>query len=142
LLERERAAYTIEKIAAKTGKAAAYIAKRLRLLDLIPPVAEAFTVGHIGVEHALLIAKLGADAQEKALARCFDGYCAANDTERSLVPASRLQAWIDQNIYLTLKSIPFSKDDESLVPGAGSCANCPKRTGFNSLLLSEVREDS
>jgi ParB family chromosome partitioning protein len=28
------------------------------------------------------------------------------------------------------------------VSEAGSCANCPKRTGFNSLLFSEVREDS
>jgi ParB family chromosome partitioning protein len=142
LLEREGAGYTIEKIAAKTGKAAAYIAKRLRLLDLIPSVAEAFTAGHVGIEHALLIAKLGAEAQEKALTHCFDGYYAASDTERSLVPASRLQAWIDQNVYLTLKSVPFSKDDETLVPEAGSCANCPKRTGFNSLLFSEVREDS
>ena len=142
LLERERAAYTIEKIAAKTGKAAAYIAKRLRLLGLLPPVAEAFTAGHIGIEHALLIAKLGADAQEKALAHCFDGYYAANESERSLVPASRLQAWITQNVYLSLKSVPFSKDDETLVPEAGSCAKCPKRTGFNTLLFSEVTEDS
>src|SRR6266481_770542 len=83
-----------------------------------------------------------ADAQEKAFAHCFDGYYAANDSERSLVPASRLQAWIVQNIYLSLKSVPFSKDDETLVPEAGSCANCPKRTGFNALLFSEVREDS
>ena len=142
LLEREGAGYTIEKVAAKTGKAAAYIAKRLRLLALIPPVAEAFTAAQIGIEHALLIAKLGADAQEKALAHCFDGYYAANDTERSLVPASRLQAWIDQNVYLAHKSVPFSKDDETLVPEAGSCTNCPKRTGFNTLLFSEVREDS
>jgi ParB family transcriptional regulator, chromosome partitioning protein len=142
LLDREGAAYTIEKISAKTGKNAAYIAKRIRLLDLIPPVAEAFTAGHIGVEHALLIAKLGADPQEKAFAHCFDGYYAANDSERSVVPVSRLQAWITQNIYLSLKSVPFSKDDETLVPEAGSCANCPKRTGFNTLLFSEVREDS
>ena len=142
LLEREGTGYTIEKIAAKTGKKAPYIAKQLRLLDLIPPVADAFTAGHIGIEHALLIAKLGADAQEKAFAHCFDGYYAANDTERSLVPVSRLQAWIAQNIYLSLKSIPFSKDDETLVLEAGSCANCPKRTGFNRLLFSEVREDS
>jgi len=142
LLDREGAGYTIEKISAKTGKNAAYIAKRIRLLDLIPPVAEAFTAGHIGVEHALLIAKLAADAQEKAFAHCFDGYCAANDSERSVVPVSRLQAWITQNIYLSLKSVPFSKDDETLVPEAGSCANCPKRTGFNTLLFSEVREDS
>jgi ParB family transcriptional regulator, chromosome partitioning protein len=142
LLEREGAGYTVEKIAAKTGKAGAHIAKRLRLLDLIPPVADAFTAGHIGIEHALLIAKLGADVQEESLRHCYDGYYAANDAERSLVPVSRLQAWIEQNVYLSLKSVPFSKDDETLLPEAGSCANCPKRTGFNTLLFSEVREDS
>jgi ParB family transcriptional regulator, chromosome partitioning protein len=142
LLERDGAGYTVEKIAAKTGKASAHIAKRLRLLDLTAPVADAFTAGHIGIEHALLIGKLGADVQEEALRRCFDGYYAANDAERSLVPVNRLQAWIEQNVYLSLKSVPFSKDDESLLPEAGSCANCPKRTGFNTLLFSEVREDS
>jgi ParB family transcriptional regulator, chromosome partitioning protein len=142
LLEREGAGYTIEKLASKTGKNAGYISNRLRLLELIPSVAEAFTAGHIGIEHALLIAKLGADAQQNALAHCFDGYYAANDDERSVVPVSRLQAWIAQNIYLSLKSVPFSKDDETLVPEAGSCANCPKRTGFNTLLFPEVREDS
>jgi ParB family chromosome partitioning protein len=111
-------------------------------LDLIPPVADSFTAGRIGIEHALLIAKLGADVQEEALRHCYDGYYAANDAERSLVAVSRLQAWIEQNVYLSLKSVPFSKDDETLVPEAGSCANCPKRTGFNTLLFSEVREDS
>jgi ParB family chromosome partitioning protein len=53
-----------------------------------------------------------------------------------------LQSWIAHNVYLSLKAVPFSKDDETLVPGVGSCANCPKRTGFNTLLFSEVREDS
>src|SRR5258707_5085179 len=142
LLDREGADYSIEKIAAKPEKAASFIAKRLNLLDLTHPAADAFTAGHIGVEQALLIAKLAPDMQEKALAHCFDGYFAGNDSERSLVPASRLQAWIEQNIYLSLKSVPFSKDDETLLPEAGSCANCPKRTGFNTLLFSEVREDS
>ncbi len=142
LLDREGADYTIEKIAAKTGKAATFIAKRLKLLDLTQPAADAFTAGYIGVEHALLIAKLAPDMQEEALAHCFDGYFAANDTERSLVPASRLQAWIEQNVYLSLKSVPFSKEDETLLPEAGSCSNCPKRTGFNTLLFSEVKDDS
>lgn len=142
LLDREQGAYTIEKLAAKTGKSASFIAKRLCLLDLIPPVADAFTAGQIGVEHALLIAKLAPEAQEEALRHCFDGYYPAEDKERSLVPVSRLQAWIEHNVYLSLKSVPFSKDDETLVPEAGSCANCAKRTGFNRLLFSEVREDS
>jgi ParB family chromosome partitioning protein len=142
LLDREGGDYSIEKIAAKTGKAASFIAKRLKLLDLTQPAAAAFTAGQIGVEHALLIAKLAPEMQEKALAHCFDGYFAANDSERSLVPASRLQAWIEQNVYLSLKSVPFSKEDERLLPEAGSCANCPKRTGFNTLLFSEVKDDS
>ena len=142
LLDRDGTEYTIEKIATKTGKAPSFIAKRLKLLDLTQPAADAFTAGHIGVEHALLIAKLAPETQEKALAHCFDGYFAANDSERSLVPASRLQAWIEQNVYLSLKSVPFSKEDERLLPEAGSCANCPKRTGFNTLLFSEVKDDS
>jgi ParB family chromosome partitioning protein len=39
-------------------------------------------------------------------------------------------------------SAPFDKQDEALVPEAGSCANCPKRTGFNKLLFADVRKDS
>jgi len=142
LLDRQGDKYSIETIAAKTGKPTSFIAKRLTLLDLIPPAADAFVAGQIGVEHALQIAKLTPDVQEDALRHCFDGYYGADDKERSLVPVSRLQAWIAHNIYLSLKSVPFSKDDATLVPEAGSCANCPKRTGFNALLFSEVREDS
>jgi ParB family chromosome partitioning protein len=142
LLDKEGGKYTIETISAKTGKPASFVAKRLTLLDLVKPAADAFTAGHIGIEHALLIAKLAPEVQEEVLRRCFDSHYAADDKERSLVPVSRLQAWIEHNVYLSLKSVPFSKDDEALVPEAGSCANCPKRTGFNRLLFSEVREDS
>lgn len=141
LLDREGGKYSIETIAARTGKPAAFVAKRLTLLDLIKPAADAFTTGQIAIEHALLIGKLTPDVQEEALGRCFDGYYGANDKERSLVPTSRLAAWIEHNIYLSLKSVPFSKDDETLVPETGSCATCRKRTGFNTLLFAEVRED-
>jgi len=105
-------------------------------------VAEAFTAGHIGIEHALLIAKLAADVQEKAFTHCFDGFYAANDSAAVLFSRAACKHGIEHNVYLSLKSVPFSKDDETLVPEAGSCANCPKRTGFNTLLFSEVREDS
>ncbi len=86
LLDREGAEYTIEKIAAKTGKAASFIAKRLKLLDLTQPAADALLAGHIGVEHALLIAKLAPEIQEKALAHCFDGYFAATTRNGASYP--------------------------------------------------------
>lgn len=53
-----------------------------------------------------------------------------------------LASWIESNILLELSVAPFSKSDEALVPEAGSCANCPKRTGFNALLFADVRKDS
>jgi ParB family transcriptional regulator, chromosome partitioning protein len=53
-----------------------------------------------------------------------------------------LAAWIESNILLQLASVTFDKQDETLVPEAGSCANCPKRTGFNKLLFPDVQKDS
>jgi ParB family chromosome partitioning protein len=141
LLDQESSRYTIEKTAAKTGKPASFIVRRLKLLDLTKPVADAFLAGHIGVEHAQLIAKLTPEVQEDALRHCFEGFYAA-DQERSLIPVARLQTWIEHNVYLSLQSVPFSKDDEKLLAEAGSCTNCPKRTGFNTLLFGEIREDS
>jgi ParB family chromosome partitioning protein len=38
---------------------------------------------------------------------------------------------------LILKDAPFDKRDAQLVPTAGSCADCPKRTGHNKLLFSD-----
>jgi hypothetical protein len=57
-------------------------------------------------------------------------------------PSALLAAWIESNVLLELASAPFDKQDETLVPEAGSCANCPKRTGFNKLLFPDVRKDS
>jgi ParB family chromosome partitioning protein len=59
-----------------------------------------------------------------------------------LIPVRELAAWIESNILLQLASAPFDKQDETLVPAAGSCSNCPKRTGFNKLLFADVRKDS
>jgi hypothetical protein len=41
-----------------------------------------------------------------------------------LIPVRELAAWIESNILLELDAAPFDKQDETLVTGAGSCANC------------------
>ena len=60
--------YSIAHIAARAGKSEAYIYGRLKLADLIPPVAEAFLKDQITIGHALLIAKLPASQQQEAFA--------------------------------------------------------------------------
>jgi integrase len=50
--------------------------------------------------------------------------------------------WIEQNILLSLDSVPFDKNNATLVPEAGSCVECPRRTGFNTLLFGTAVHDA
>src|SRR5215469_2883139 len=58
--------YTVEQIAAKCGKSAAYVTARARLAELAPVVTEAFAKDEIGVGHALLLARLQHEHQQEA----------------------------------------------------------------------------
>ena len=138
LLDLEEPNYTIEQIAAKVGKTPSFVAQRLKLADLVPAAVEAFYADAIGVGHALLLARLPADQQEIALKACFkEIYNGGDKPTRILLPVRNLQFWIDSNILLVLKDAPFNKRDAQLVPSAGSCADCPKRTGGNKLLFTD-----
>src|SRR6185437_7908462 len=139
LLDFEEPKYSIEQIAARTGKSPSYIAGRLKLTELVPAVVEAFYKDEIGVGHALLLAKLQPTQQEQALPHCFrEDWSGAGKNRNILLPVRNLQFWIEQNVMLILKDAPFNKRDAQLVPTAGSCADCPKRTGHNKLLFSDL----
>ena len=139
LLALEEPKYSIEQIAAKVGKHPSFVASRLKLVDLVPAAVDAFYANEIGVGHALLLAKLPADQQEQALSACFkEAYNSGGATPtRILLPVRNLQFWIETNVLLILKDAPFDKRDAQLVPTAGSCADCPKRTGHNKLLFGD-----
>ncbi len=138
LLNLDESKYSIEQIAAKVGKSPVFVASRLKLTDLVPVAVEAFYGDEIGVGHALLLAKLPADQQVAALSACFkEVYNGASKAARILLPVRNLQFWIDSNILLVLKDAPFNKRDAQIVPAAGSCADCPKRTGHNMLLFGD-----
>jgi ParB family chromosome partitioning protein len=140
LLNLEEPKYSIEQISARTGKNPAYIAARLKLTELTPVVVEAFYREEIGVGHALLLAKLQPDQQEQSLAACFkeDWSAGGQKPKRILLPVRSLQFWIESNILLILKLAPFDKRDAQLVSAAGSCVDCPMRTGHNKLLFSDL----
>jgi ParB family chromosome partitioning protein len=144
LLNLEEPKYSIEQIAVKVGKSPAYIASRANLTQLAAPVVEAFYADEIGVGHALLLAKLQPAQQEQALPNCFReewNGAAGRKAKRILLPVKHLHQWIEHNVLLLLKQAPFNKRDAQLVPAAGSCADCPKRTGNNKHLFAELSEN-
>lgn len=130
--------YSVEQIAAKVGKTPAYVTTRLKLTDLCDEVTSAFYQNHIGVGHALLLAKLPADQQQAGLKACFkEMYTQSEDKAHILLPVRNLQFWIDSNVLLEMSEAPFNTRDAQLVPAAGSCVSCPKRTGRNKLLFGD-----
>ncbi len=136
LLNMEEPKYSIEQIAARTGKTPVFIAARLKLTELVPAVVDAFYRDDIGTGHALLLAKLQPAQQEEALKACYqEQFNSGNKTKHILLPVRQLQTWIEHNILLELASAPFSEEDAQLLPEAGACIDCPKRTGHNALLF-------
>ena len=90
LLELGEPAYSIATIAARTAKSEAYIYGRIRLADLIPPVAEAFLKDQITIGHALLIAKLPAAQQQEAFTAAFRGMWTSDGNTQVLIPVREL----------------------------------------------------
>lgn len=131
--------YDVAALAEKTGKSESLIYSRLALLSLIPDAAEAFESERITASHANLIARLPHELQSQAFAACWRK--TYQDTEAILLPAKYLSAWISNNVYLPLSEAPFDCEDATLNESGGPCSTCPKRSGFNTALFSDVAGD-
>ena len=138
--------YTVEAIAATVGKSPSYVKGRISLAELIPTVQSAFYDGKLTVAHALEIARLQPRDQERALMECFPDHRSAGsvlkDRKAEALTVRQLRDWIECEIHLDLKNAPFGSEDANLLPAAGACSACPKRTGNNPLLFPEIRNKS
>lgn len=142
LLELPDQQYTVARIAERAGKTPGYVAGRLKLTELVVDIADAFLSDKLTIGHALLIAKLPPDQQHEAFKAAFKSTWIGSGQTEILLPVRELAAWIDSNLLLDLQSAPFDRSDAALVPEAGSCHDCTKRTGANSLLFPESQQDS
>jgi ParB/RepB/Spo0J family partition protein len=128
-----------EAVADMIGKSRSYVYARTKLLALCPEARKAFYAGALDASRALLIARIGHhDTQRQALrdlTSAEDGHF--NDRE----PMSYREAHrhILDNYMLALKSAPFDIKDATLVPKAGDCIKCPKRTGNQQDLFGDVK---
>jgi ParB family chromosome partitioning protein len=142
LLDLPDQQYTVARIAERAGKPPAYILGRLKLTELIAEVAEAFLADKLTIGHSLLIAKLPPAQQQEALQAAFKSTWMGGTQMEILLPVRELAAWIDSNLLLDLQSASFDRTDASLVSEAGSCHDCIKRTGANTLLFPESQHDA
>jgi ParB family transcriptional regulator, chromosome partitioning protein len=139
---------TVEICAEKIGKDASHVYRRLHLLKLIPSLQELFYEDRITTTHALLLARLRPEDQAYAEKEGLFGRPrvewdpvtkkTTEIKENHAVAVRELASWINQHVLLVLGDAPWELDDPLLVPAAGSCAACPKRTGAQQALFVDL----
>ena len=130
---------TVESIAAKVGKSESYVYQRLKLAELIEPAQKKLRDGFITAAHAIDIARLQPDDQKRALEFCSTVY---NRKRDQAPPFRELRKWIQENVQLNLDKAPFDTTDPKLLPAAGACTTCPKRTGSNPMLFEGMGKNT
>lgn len=128
-------AFTVDDLAAKFGKSRAYIYGRMKLLALCPEARAAFYDGKLSASTALLIARIPTPhVQLEALRELTDG-------DEDPMTYREARGVIENRFMLRLLHAPWDLDDRKLVPSAGSCNACPKRTGNQPDLFGDVAYD-
>jgi ParB/RepB/Spo0J family partition protein len=126
--------YSADDLAAKTGKSRAYVYTRLKLVHLPEIARKALWEDRINASVALLIARIpDAKLQVQATKDILSGE--GTGEPMTLRLAVR---YVQSRYMLSLGSAPFPTRDADLVPSAGACATCPKRTGNNPDLFGDV----
>lgn len=131
----ESAGVRKEDIATKVNKSRTHVYARLKLLDLSSAPREALRSGEIDASKALLIARI---PDEKLQIKALEAASEKDHQGSHRLSYRALQTWVQQNVMLKLSAARFSIVDASLVPAAGDCPSCSKRTGANPDLFADV----
>lgn len=131
----QHAGLNADQVAAKIGKSRSYVYARTKLLDLGPQGREALREGKLDASRALLVARIpDGELQAKAVNRITQG------NYHGTLPSYREASDIVQREFmLKLADARFPIKDATLRPEAGDCQACPKRTGANPDLFSDVK---
>ena len=135
----QHANITADQVGEKIGKSRSYVYGRLKLLDLCPEARVSLRDRTIDASRALLVAripdhKLQIKAMKEIVTR---GQWAAGHQEPMSYRAAAEH--VQSNFMLKLSTAKFKTADADLVPAAGSCKTCPKRTGHDPDLFSDVK---
>jgi len=128
-----RHGYTADQIAAKIGKSRSYVYGRLKFADLCRDARDAFYEGRLDASTALLVARIpGETLQKKATKEITCGY------DNQPLSFRNAKSHIHYRYTLSLKQATFSPGDATLLPAAGNCTDCPKRSGNCRDLFNDI----
>lgn len=142
LIKRGR---TVAEIAAKVGRDASYVAKRLKLQQLTKACRDALDEDKLTLGAALELARVPAKVQDEALEQILNWHAPRGfddgDEGQAAASVGGVRKLLERDFMLKLETAPFPTDDATLVKKAGACTTCPKRTGNQAVLFADVATD-
>ena len=132
---------TIDQIAERTSRSRRHVLVRLKLLSLVQPARDALSLGSdekgaLDLGAAEQLACYPASVQEAALPHMLRTEATAP------MGGAAAKAWLARNYTLKLATPPFDPEDAGLVPAAGKCSACPKRSGNQAELFADLADDT
>ncbi len=131
-------------VALRVGKSESYVRLRLKLRSTVKAVQEALRGDKITLGHALELARFDAGVQEKLLHWVLYWQYGLEDSSKKrprdeAQSLQQLRQHIHDEYLLDLAKAPFDTKDAQLVPAAGACVDCSKRTGNDKMLFADVK---
>lgn len=126
---------TPKEIADKVGRSIPFVVQRLQLCELGAKGRAAFDGGRISLGAAIVLARVPAGLQDKVLRELLQY---RHDKENPIT-ASTARDVVERGYSHRLAGVPWKLEDCDLVPKAGPCTTCPKRTGNQRELFDDVK---
>jgi len=134
--KRDEFGRSVDEIAATIGRPVGYVVTRLKLIELCPEAREAYLAGKgLTLATALVIARI---PDQKLQAKATKDI--ANGNNGQGMPYRDALRHVRDTFMLELSSAAFPITRADLVPAAGACTTCPKRTGNQRELFDDVDE--
>jgi ParB/RepB/Spo0J family partition protein len=134
---------TTKQIADRIGKSQDYVQERIRLTTLHKDAQDLVRSGVLPLKAALKLASVPAQLHQKALSNCIATVEGSTGKQYTFKGLEELQRWLSYNVFNELAFADFDTNDTSLVPVAGSCLSCTKRTKNAGGLFDDVsKKDS
>ena len=139
--KKGNALHTVESIAQVAGRSAAHVYHRLKLTALAPELRKAFYAGELSVTGAFLIARgiptaLQAEAWER-MKRYAEQEAYDEELDEGHLNADGISAIIERDYACRMGTAPFPSDEAKLVPSAGACTKCSKRSANQPKLFPD-----
>lgn len=130
--------YKADDLAVKVGKSRSYIYGRLKYCALTLDVRDKFFDDEISASVALLLARIPVPKLQNQAAAEITNPSQFPPYSSEPMSYRRAVKHLQDRFMLSLDTAPFSITDSKLLPAAGSCEKCPKRTGNQPEIFNDI----